>query len=128
MIKLANVRIMEETTFDSQDYLVHRQFLEILSAKYRNYHDVSSYAEMLNITARKFSETYKRCGGMGAKEIINGQIVAEAKRLLQFSSNTGKEIGFELGYNEKPYFTTVFKRKTGQTPTAFRREIKTLIS
>jgi len=46
--------------------------MEILSTEYRNDHAVNSYAEMLNITARKLSETCKRCSGMSAKEIING--------------------------------------------------------
>ena len=122
MIKLANVRITEETTFDSQDYLLYRKFLEILSTEYRNYHAVNSYAEMLNITARKLSETCKRCGGMGAKEIINGQIVAEAKRFLQFSSNTVKEIAYELNFNTPEQFSHFFKKNTSMSPADYRNQ------
>jgi len=122
MIKLANVRITEETTFDSQDYLLYRKFLEILSEEYRNYHAVNSYAEMLNITPRKLSETCKRCSGMGSKEIINGQIVAEAKRFLQFSSNTVKEIAYELNFNTPEQFSHFFKKNTSMSPADYRNQ------
>lgn len=122
MIKLANVRTTDEVTFDSQDYLVYRNFLEILSTEYRNYHAVKSYAEMLNITARKLSETCKRCGGMPAKEIINGQIVAEAKRFLQFSSHTVKEIAYELNFNTSEQFSHIFKKSTSISPADYRNQ------
>ncbi len=126
MIKLANVRITEEITFDSQDYLLYRKFLEILSEEYRNYHAVNSYAEMLNITPRKLSETCKRCSGMGAKEIINGQIVAEAKRFLQFSSNTVKEIAYELSFNTPEQFSHFFKKNTSMSPADYRNQFVNL--
>jgi AraC-type DNA-binding domain-containing proteins len=122
MIKLANIKITEETTFDSQDYIMYRRFMEILSTEYRNDHAVNSYAEMLNITARKLSETCKRCSGMSAKEIINGQIVAEAKRLLQFSSNTVKEIAYELSFNTPEQFSHFFKKNAETSPADYRTQ------
>lgn len=122
MIKLANVRITEETTFDSQDYLMYRKFMEILSTEYRNDRAVNSYAEMLNITARKLSEICKRCSGMSAKEIINGQLIAEAKRLLQFSSDTVKEIAYELNFNTPEQFSHLFKKNTEISPADYRNQ------
>ncbi|PRZ21191.1 regulatory helix-turn-helix AraC family protein [Flavobacterium granuli] len=38
------------------------------------------------------------------------------------------EIGYQLGYNEKSYFTHTFKRKTGMTPTDFREEMQKILS
>jgi len=122
MIQLANVKITDETTFDSQDYILYRKFMEILSEEYRNYHSVNSYAEMLNITARQLSETCKRCSGAGAKEIINGQIIAEAKRFLQFSSNTMKEIAYELNFNTPEQFSHFFKKNTAMSPADYRKK------
>ncbi|MBW3520308.1 AraC family transcriptional regulator [Flavobacterium sp. NKUCC04_CG] len=126
MIKLANVRITEETLFDSQDYLMYRKFMEILSKEYRNNRSVNSYAEMLNITARKLSTTCKRCSGISAKEIINGQIVAEAKRLLQFSSTTVKEIAYELNFNTPEQFSHFFKKNTKKSPADYRNQFITI--
>ncbi|MDR0265022.1 MAG: helix-turn-helix transcriptional regulator [Sphingobacterium sp.] len=120
MIKLANVRLTEEATFDSQDYMLYRNFMELLSSRYRSHHAVSEYATLLNITARRLSELCKRCSGLGAKELINGQIIAEAKRRLQFSSATIKEIAYELHFNSPEQFSHFFKNNVTQSPAEFR--------
>lgn len=122
MIKLANVKIQDEATFDSQDYLVYREFLKLLSAHYRKYNAVHKYAEILNITARRLSEICKRCSGISTKEIINGQIVAEAKRLLQFSSSTVKEIAYALNFNTPEQFSHFFKKNTTTAPADYRNQ------
>ncbi|HEY8400448.1 MAG TPA: helix-turn-helix transcriptional regulator, partial [Cytophagaceae bacterium] len=66
--------------------------------------------------------------GKSVSEIIELRKLIEAKNLLTYSDKTISEIGFELGYNEKAYFTNVFKKRTGQTPSEFREEMKKLIS
>lgn len=60
-------------------------------------------------------------------EIIETRKLIEAKNLLATTDKTVAEIGFELGYSDKAYFTTVFKKKSGQTPTEFREEMRRLI-
>ncbi|ULT22952.1 helix-turn-helix transcriptional regulator [Sphingobacterium sp. E70] len=61
-------------------------------------------------------------------EIIETRKLIEAKNLLLTTNKTISEIGFELGYQEKSYFTNVFKKKAGMTPSEFRNEIQKLIS
>ncbi len=61
-------------------------------------------------------------------EIIETRKLIEAKNLLLTTNKTISEIGFELGYQEKAYFTNVFKKKAGMTPSEFRNEIQKLIS
>jgi YesN/AraC family two-component response regulator len=48
--------------------------------------------------------------------------------LLFSTDKSVAEIGFELGYSDKAYFSSVFKKKSGMTPTEFREEMKGLIS
>jgi AraC family transcriptional activator of pobA len=61
-------------------------------------------------------------------ETIETRKLIEAKNLLINSDKTIAEIGFILGFSEKSYFTSVFKKKSGQTPSEFRDEMKKLIS
>lgn len=126
MIKLANVKLTGDIMFDGQEYMLYRKFMELLSAEYRNYHAVNDYAEMLNITARRLSEICKRCSGISAKEIINGQIIAEAKRLLQFSSNTVKKIAYELNFNTPEQFSHFFKNNTKMSPVDYRNQFNNI--
>ena len=56
-------------------------------------------------------------------------VIQRVKRAkVTVEGKTISEIGFELGFKEKAYFTSVFKKKAGQTPSAFRDEMKRIIS
>lgn len=122
MIKLANVRTVHEPTFDTHEYIVYRQFMELLSSEFHRCRTVTDYAEMLNITSRRLSDLTRRCTGKGAKEIIDGQVLAEAKRALQFGSKTIKEIGYALHFNSAEQFSRYFKKLTGLSPIAYRSQ------
>ena len=65
--------------------------------------------------------------GQSVSEIIETRKLIEAKNLLINTNKTISEIGFEVGYNEKSYFTSVFKKKSGQTPKEFREEMRKLL-
>lgn len=122
MIKLANVKLVEEDTFDSQDYIVYRKFMDLLSNQQQYFHAVSDYAEMLNITSRRLSDLCKRCSNKSAKEIIIGQVVAEAKRLLQFSPYPVKEIAYQLNFGTPEQFSHFFKKNAAVSPMNYRKE------
>lgn len=120
MIKLANVHLTEKSPIDSQHYILYRQFMEMLSENFRSHHAVKTYADRLNTTPRKLSVACKLCSGSRAKELIRGQIVAEAKRLLQFSSMTVKEIGYELHFTTPEQFSHFFKKNVHTAPADYR--------
>ncbi len=61
-------------------------------------------------------------------EIIETRKLIEAKNLLTTTDMPVSEIGYELGYKEKTYFTSQFKKKSGQTPTEFRDEMRKMVS
>jgi YesN/AraC family two-component response regulator len=44
-----------------------------------------------------------------------------AKEFLTNTSRSIKEIAFELGYENKDYFFTAFKKVAGMTPTEYRK-------
>ena len=46
--------------------------------------------------------------------------IDEAKRLLLGTSKTVSEIASLVGYQDPSYFTKVFKKVEGRTPTEFR--------
>lgn len=92
MIKVANINSLLNKSQSSADTNIYRQYVELVSKEFRNTHEVNEYAEKLGISYRQLADLCKRCGGRRAKDIINGQLVAEAKRLLQFSSKPVRNI------------------------------------
>lgn len=105
-----------------------KNFLLLLEDNFRRPEGVEFYAEKLFMSSRNLNIITQNILQQSVSEIIETRKLTEAKNLLLASDKTIAEIGFELGYNEKSYFTSVFKRKAGQTPSEFRNEMRKLIS
>lgn len=120
MIKIANINAEAGAGFDNHEKQLYRGFIELVSRNYREMHEVAEYAKALNIPARRLSDICRRCAGKGAKELINGQIVAEAKRSLQFSSQPVKEIAYHLHFSTPEQFSHFFKKNARMSPQDYR--------
>jgi len=105
-----------------------RNFLIILEENYRRPLGVEFYAERLFMSVRNLNRICQGILAQSVGEIIETRKLIEAKHLLLSTNKTVSEIGFELGYKEKSYFTNVFKKKSGLTPTEFREEMKRMLS
>jgi len=108
--------------------ITFNNFLRILDNNFRRPEGVDFYAEKLNMSARNLNLITSSVFGKSATEIIETRKLREARRMLVTTEKSVSEIGFELGYNEKSYFSRVFRKKTGATPTAFREQASTMIS
>ena len=103
-------------------------FLKILEDNFRRPLGVEFYAEKLFMSSRNLNMICQKIMNQSVSEIIEIRKLTEAKNLLAGTSKSISEIGFELGYNDKSYFSNVFKKKSGQTPSEFREEMQNLIS
>lgn len=120
MIKIANVNHSLGKDIDNYENELHAQFLKLISKNYKTTREVMDYAKLLGISARKLTDLSKRCSDKGAKELINEQIMAEAKRSLQFTSDPIKEIAFELNFATSDQFSHFFKKNAKISPSDFR--------
>lgn len=69
----------------------------------------------------KFRKIFKEYTGFAPSQYIQEVRITMAKELLTNTSKSIKEIAIELGYDNKDYFFTVFKKVTGSTPITYRR-------
>jgi AraC family transcriptional activator of pobA len=120
MIKIANVNALLTKGYDSYENQLYRRFIELVSNQYKTMHDVAYFAGQLGVSARNLTEICKHCSGKGAKDIINGQLIAEAKRSLQFSSMPVKEIAYQLNFSAPDQFSHFFKKNTQLSPNDYR--------
>ncbi|MEQ9216854.1 MAG: AraC family transcriptional regulator [Cyclobacteriaceae bacterium] len=104
-----------------------KNFLQILEENFKRPEGVEFYAERLFMTTRNLNLICKKILQQSVSEIIETRKLIEAKNLLVGGDKTISEIAYELGYNEKSYFSNVFKKKAGQTPSDFRKEMRELI-
>lgn len=82
----------------------------------------AEYAERLNITTTYLNECVKNTTGHSVSYHIQRRIILEAKRLLYHSDRSVKEIAFELGYHDYPYFSRLFTNVTGMSALTFRNK------
>jgi AraC-like DNA-binding protein len=108
--------------------ITFKNFLQILEENFHRPEGVEFYAEKLFMSSRNLNLICQNILQKSVTEIIETRKLIEAKNLLIHTDKTVSEIGYELGYNEKAHFTNVFKRRSGQTPTEFREEMRKLIS
>ncbi|MEI6748213.1 MAG: AraC family transcriptional regulator [Bacteroidota bacterium] len=108
--------------------MAFNNFLKILQYNYKRPEEVQFYADKMNTSVRNLNLICSTVFGKSVSEIIETRKLIEARNLLLNSDKSISEIGFELGYNEKSYFSRVFRKKTGLSPTEFRSEMKINIS
>jgi AraC-like DNA-binding protein len=97
-----------------------RKFKRLLEDNFLQVHKVNEYASLLNITEKHLNEICKRFNGKTASAMVFDRLVLEAKRLLQHSDLTIKEISFQLNFNDPSHFSKFFKKHTGVTTKDFR--------
>jgi len=111
-----NINAIQNETF--------KNFLIILEDNFRRPLGVDFYAEKLFMSSRNLNLICRSIMNQSVSEMIETRKLTEAKNLLSSTNKSISEIGFELGFNEKSYFSNVFKKKSGQTPTEFREEMR----
>lgn len=99
-------------------------FLELLGAKIGTLKQVTHYADMLNLTPFQLNAITKETLGKTCSQIINEQILLEAKRQLLATTNQVNQIAFELGYEDVSYFIRFFKKHTKYSPDSYRKNFK----
>jgi len=79
-----------------------------------------SVAKEVNISPSHFSTIFSQETGETFISYITGVRIGQAKVLLKTTQMRTSDIGYEVGYNDTHYFSYVFKKHTGMTPTEFR--------
>lgn len=113
-----NQAVIEKTEETPDSTII--QFKLLIEKNYQTQKNVSSYAEMLSMSPSCLNEVAKRTTGITAGELIRNRVIDETKKLLYSSSMSGKEIAFDLGFDDPAYFSRFFKKYTGTTLKDFR--------
>lgn len=100
------------------------RFKELIFSKIKSVHQVSDYASLLNITPNHLNKTVKTLTGKSPTKWIDEAIVLEAKVLLVQSELTISEVANEVGFEDPSYFSRLFKKYEGVTPSDFRKMIE----
>lgn len=105
----------------SQAIKITNQFKEQLYQHIRQKHSVREYAELLNISPNYLNKVLQKTTRKSTNEWIQEVLILETKVLLFQTSLTIKEIAFEIGVLDPSYFSRLFKKHVGCSPTEYRK-------
>ncbi len=97
---------------------------EAISYMHENYKNEIKLEElsMMSFFSRNyFCRLFKDVAGVTVVEYIQKLRIQNACRLLKETSDTVAEISNQVGYEDSKFFTKLFKRYTGHTPSAYRK-------
>ena len=105
---------------NSKTYMVYK-FKKLIDKHIFEHHDITYYANILNISPKYLNECVKEVLSVSAKSIVIEQLLMRSRHALKFSNKTIKEISFELGFSSPDYFSYFFKSQTGFSPSVLRK-------
>ena len=117
-------RLNKTTTSDNSTrfHIITKEFKLLLERNFILMKRPSNYANALNISTPYLNQCVRNTTGFSVSHHIQQRIILEAKRQLYHSKKSVKEIAFELGYEDYPYFSRLFKKMTGYTALEFRNK------
>ena len=69
-----------------------------------------------------FIRCFKRYMGMTPLQYVTSIRITKAKDLLKNTAFTIQEVGRLVGYENPLYFSRIFKKQTGHSPSEYRKE------
>lgn len=108
-----------EVVSQSVDHVRLKQLEELIEAQYKNWKKPAEYAQALSISVNHLNRLVHEAFEKSTSQLIHERILLEAKRLLILERTNVQDVAYELGFEDASYFARFFKRKVGETPSAF---------
>lgn len=105
---------MNKVTEMIRDY-IRENYMQDLS--------VQVMAEKTNYSEPYFCRMFKQSFGQNFTSYLTEYRVNMAKKMLEQPTVNIKDIGKSVGYEDSNYFTKVFRRIAGQSPTEYRNSV-----
>ncbi|MDP3149307.1 MAG: helix-turn-helix transcriptional regulator [Ignavibacteria bacterium] len=100
-----------------------RKHLEGSDTRVKGLPTVTNIASQLNLSPKYLSDLLKHETGKTALELIHLFVISEAKNMIVEGERSISEIAFQLGFENPPYFSRLFKKEVGMSPKEFRSHL-----
>jgi AraC family transcriptional activator of pobA len=80
-------------------------------------------AFQLHLSPKYLSDLLKQETGKTALELIHLYVISEAKNMLVVGDRSVSEIAYQLGFENPPYFSGLFKKEVGISPKEYKNQV-----
>lgn len=98
-----------------------QQIIDYIDRHYEEDIDLATLGELCHGSPYHLHRTFRKVTGITPLAYLQQARVKEAQRLLAATELPVTQIGDTVGMRNTPYFTTLFKKLTGQTPAQYRQ-------
>ncbi len=84
-------------------------------------------ADMVSMTVPSFCRYFKKVTNKTFVQFVNERRLVHASKLLNEQTMSITEVCFECGFNNFSHFNKSFKAFTGQNPSEYRKQLKTIL-
>jgi two-component system, response regulator YesN len=98
-----------------------RKTIEYIRINLNQELSLDSISRALNLSSYELSRKFKKETGKNITEYINNRRINEAIYILENEDISITDIAFIVGFNDVNYFTKVFKKLKGVTPSEYRK-------
>jgi AraC-like DNA-binding protein len=92
----------------------------LIEENYRTEHRPSAYARRLHLAPKSLAKLVKKHFHKTLTELIRDRVLKQAKWDLLHTLKPVKQIAAEVGFDDELYFSRLFRRAAGCSPTFFR--------
>ncbi|PHN02363.1 helix-turn-helix domain-containing protein [Flavilitoribacter nigricans] len=107
----------------SRQHEIAGDFKQLLNKHAKDHKSVAFYAKTLGVSENYLNRCVKAHYRKSCKQIILETAVLQSQILMLETPKDISEIAFEMGFADPSYFSRVFKKVTGQTPSQFKTQI-----
>lgn len=111
---------MSDTSKVSHSVEIYREFRKLLINNYLKEHYIQFYSSQLSVSPTYLSRIVRKISGRTVNEHIAHMLITEARRLLDCTDMTVKQISYRLGFSDQAAFGKFFRNQFGTSPTAYR--------
>ncbi|MGO4708921.1 helix-turn-helix domain-containing protein [Chryseobacterium sp. 2TAF14] len=123
---ILSVRILRKTnkfnTLEISQSDMIREFNYLVESHFTEHHDVAFYASQLNKSPKTLSNLFSIVSERAPLTIIHDRIMMHARKQINYTNLSIKEIAYELGYDNIQTFSRFFKSKEGVSPIHYRKK------
>lgn len=120
---ILGVREMGEVTDDKHVSSIISEAKLYLSQNYANPNlMLQDVAEAVSMSKSRFSTVFSQQSGQSFTDFLTCLRLNKAKELLRGTDQKSSQIARDVGYNDAHYFSYIFKKNTGFTPSDYRAQ------
>ena len=108
-------RIEISETIKSVCQYIHKQILNEIR--------LEELADMSNLSLSRFKHRFKEETGIPPAEYIVKHKIEKSKELIATTNSPIQDVAYDLGFSSPLYFSTVFRKYIGVSPTEYRKQM-----